>query len=97
MGQGQDCFGFFGEDRIWIHELPWRAWDREKPRTAACDPTLPYFMKSFSLCCDKKRRSGKNRDRRDFPVTEGLPVGGSPPPHSQPTLAGSTTVKLTLS
>ena len=38
MGQGRDCFGLFGEDRIRIPKPPWRAWDREKTGTAACDP-----------------------------------------------------------
>jgi hypothetical protein len=24
--QGRDCFGLFGEDRVWISKPPWLAW-----------------------------------------------------------------------
>src|SRR5208337_4413668 len=32
------CLGIFGEGRIWIWQLPWRVWCREKIGTSACDP-----------------------------------------------------------
>ena len=38
LGQGRDCLGLFGEDRITIPKLPWRARDCEKSATAALDP-----------------------------------------------------------
>jgi hypothetical protein len=37
-GQGRDCSGLSGEDRIEIRRLPWRARYREKTGTAAPDP-----------------------------------------------------------
>src|SRR5271166_6937783 len=37
-GQGRDCVGLFGEDRIRIPKPPWRALDREKTGMTAFDP-----------------------------------------------------------
>jgi hypothetical protein len=37
-GQGRDCFGLFGEDRIRIPKPTWRIWDREKTGTTGYDP-----------------------------------------------------------
>ena len=42
LGQGRDCVGLFGEDRIRIPKPPWRALDREKTGMTAFDPFRPY-------------------------------------------------------
>ena len=42
-GQGRDCVGVVGKDRNRILKLPWRAWNREKPNTAAFDPLGTSF------------------------------------------------------
>jgi hypothetical protein len=40
-GQGRDCFGLVGKDRIRISKLPWLAWLSEKYGRAAPDPEEP--------------------------------------------------------